>query len=492
METKSRHLRFFGRILGAAAVLSFLVATAADAANPVPTVTGPVKPQAVSPGSGDFTLIVYGAGFVTGAVVNWNGSPRSTTFVSARELQAQILAADVAEPTAGYITATNPAPGGGFSSSSYGLVEVHTPTATIVPGQPHYYKLGFDEIEFVAAADFSGDGKVDLLGGAGSGNVYLFPGKGDGTFGHVSVVGHRYYDAGCDYMNTLAVGDFDGDGKLDFAFPAGFRQPPIKIEVRLSNGDGTFRTSWRFGNYGTCPDFAVGDFNGDGKLDFAVAVASDLAVHIFLGNGDGTFREGASYANLPGVFSPVAADFNGDGKLDLVVDTTGDGLSLLLGNGDGTFQSPRTIISSKQGVGCGFGVPFVVNDFNGDGKMDLAFCSRATAQIGILLGNGDGTFKKPVYYDAGSSATAWAFAAGDFNSDGNTDFIDWYFKDGFHNPTFAILKGKGDGSFQRETAVKLPGNIEDLGIVPGDFNSDGLLDFVMVPGAGGVEAYMQK
>ncbi|HXM20638.1 MAG TPA: VCBS repeat-containing protein [Terriglobales bacterium] len=444
------------------------------------------------PDRGDFTLTVYGAGFATGAVVNWNGTPRSTTFVSARELQAQILASDVAHPTAGYITVTNPAPGGGNSSSSYGLVEVHMPTASIVPGQPHYYELGFDAIEFVVAADFSGDGKLDLLGGAGSGKVYLLPGKGDGTFGHTSVVGHRYYDGGCDYMNTLAVGDFNNDGKLDFVFPAGFRQPPVSIEVRLSNGDGTFRTSSRFRTFDTCPDFAVGDFNGDGRLDLAAAVPSDSAVHIFLGNGDGTFRQGASYGSLPGVASPVVADFDGDGKLDLVVDTTGTGLLLLLGNGDGTFQSPQTIIASKQGLGCGFGVPFLVNDFNGDGKMDLAFCSLATAQMGVVLGNGDGTFKKPVYYHAGSSDTTWAFTAGDFNSDGKTDFIDWYFKDGFSNPTFAILKGKGDGTFERETAVKLPGNIEELGIVPGDFNSDGLLDFIMIPGAGGVEAYTQK
>jgi hypothetical protein len=101
--------------------------TAAYAANPVPTLTGPVHPQAVAPGRGNFTVAVYGANFVDGAVVNWNGGQRSTTFLSARELQATILAADVAKPTAGYITVPNPAPGGGPSSSSYAIVEVHQP-----------------------------------------------------------------------------------------------------------------------------------------------------------------------------------------------------------------------------------------------------------------------------------------------------------------------------------------------------------------------------
>jgi hypothetical protein len=128
-----------------------------------------------------------------------------------------------------------------------------------------------------------------------------------------------------------------------------------------------------------------------------------------------------------------------------------------------------------------------------DGKLDLAFCTRpsSNSQIGVLIGNGDGTFKKPVYYRAGSPDDSnWVFTAGDFNSDGKTDFIDWYFKNGARNPTFAILLGNGDGTFRPETAVDLPDNIEDLGIVAGDFNSDGLLDFVMLNA--GIQVYIQK
>src|SRR5579864_924154 len=123
-------------------VCCFLFVASAFANNPIPQVVGPPVPQAVVPGSGEFTLKVYGANFVSGAVVNWNRSQRSTTLVSARELKAQILASDVAAATAGYITVTNPPPGGGVSSSSYGLVEVHTPTATIVAKRPHAYFKG--------------------------------------------------------------------------------------------------------------------------------------------------------------------------------------------------------------------------------------------------------------------------------------------------------------------------------------------------------------
>ena len=88
-------------------ISSLLLATA-YAQNPVPQVVGPPNPQAVKPGSGDFTLKVYGANFVPGAVVNWNRQPRATKYVSGHEIDAQILASDVITNTAGYIMVTNP------------------------------------------------------------------------------------------------------------------------------------------------------------------------------------------------------------------------------------------------------------------------------------------------------------------------------------------------------------------------------------------------
>jgi hypothetical protein len=134
---------FFTSILRMIILTPSFLAAASAQNNPIPQIVGPVHPDAVAPGSGAFTLSVYGANLVPGAVVNWNYQPRTTTYVSAHELQAQILATDVAQNTAGYITVTNPPPGGGSSSASWAQVEVHAPVSTIAVGLPQYHVFGF-------------------------------------------------------------------------------------------------------------------------------------------------------------------------------------------------------------------------------------------------------------------------------------------------------------------------------------------------------------
>ena len=115
------------------------------------------------------------------------------------------------------------------------------------------------------------------------------------------------------------------------------------VSVLLGNGDGTFQPKTDYAT-GTSPSgVAVGDFNGDGKADIAVANTGANSVSMLLGNGDGTFQPRTDIA-LP--LTPVAltvGDFNGDGKADLAVATenaTTDDMTMLLGNGNGTFQAP--------------------------------------------------------------------------------------------------------------------------------------------------------
>jgi len=478
METKSGCPKSLTLVAAAIALLSFLFSASAFANNPIPTVVGPPVPQAVAPGSGEFTLKVYGANFVSGAVVNWNRSPRSTTFISARELHAQILASDVAAPTAGYITVTNPPPGGGGSSSSYVIVEVHAPTSTIVARKPHVYLAG-DTPYLLIMSDFNNDGIVDFAVAHGS-EIRVLLGNGDGTFGHGTIATFGYFDTG-----EFASGDFNNDGNEDLVFGANPNGPPTWLKVTFGAGNGKFTAgprSFHFDNYPV--GVAVGDFNRDGNLD--VAAANFARVAILLGQGDGSFKHLKDYQDL-GAYVLLPADFNGDGIIDLaVLYGEGDGgLFIQLGNGDGTFQPPR-LVDSNPHLGCGFSTNLWVTDFNGDGKADLAYCERDAngGKIWVALGNGDGTFQKPVSLTVLAYQGAFSFAVGDFNSDGKTDLVANYFTS--INPPQTetdLFLGNGDGTFKKKKIISLPGEPfynAELGIVPGDFNSDGLLDFIFL------------
>lgn len=466
------------------ATLFLLLCTASRAQNPIPQIVGPAEPIAVAPGSGAFTLSVYGANFVPGAIVNWNGQPRSTAFVSGRELQAQILAADIATNTAGMITVMNPSPGGGNSSASWAQVEVHTPTATINPRYPYLAPMQFPYgAGPLVMAEFTTEQTLDLVYGS-----VVALGKGNGKFSFSQLIP--------DYSTPLGVtfGDFNGDGNLDLAYVAGNYGNLAKgqlLNVMLGDGTGKFKIASQMKN----PEngfiwLAAADINGDGKLDLVVAKQRLFAV--YLGNGDGTFQEFAEYG-APGTGETSAftlGDFNGDGILDLMLaDGYGD-VYLMTGKGDGTLNRPAVAITGSQWWSCptNDGSP-IATDFNGDGKLDLLVCNNSG--IGVMLGNGDGTFQPPVLNPV-SPQSSFNVAVGDFNSDGKMDVIVSQIGE---VTQFSIFLGNGDGTLQPQQIVTLPGKITydgENGIGAADFNADGLLDFILVDPAGNDVVYVQE
>jgi hypothetical protein len=155
---------------------------------------------------------------------------------------------------------------------------------------------------------------------------------------------------------------------------------------------------------------AVGDFNGDGIQDLAVANWGSNTVSVLLGNGDGTFQAARNFAAGSHPSSVAVGDFNGDGIQDLAVAESG-GVSVLLGNGDGTFEAAHSFAAGGPDS-------VLVGDFNRDGIQDLAVVSPFGVRV--LLGNGDGTFQTThVSYVAGSDPLA--VAVGEFNGDGWPD-----------------------------------------------------------------------
>jgi uncharacterized repeat protein (TIGR01451 family) len=228
---------------------------------------------------------------------------------------------------------------------------------------------------------------------------------------------------------------------------------------------------------GTAPSaIVVGDFNGDGKLDLAVANFGSSDVSILINNGDGTFKAAVNSPAGTGPAAMVAGDFNGDGKLDLVVINLGNPSSnvngavfLLLGKGDGTFQTPTQIQADL------FPASIAVADLNGDNKLDLILGDGVTESITILLGKGDGTFQPPSAVVLGSSGAVGALVVGDFNADKNVDIIAAV-QSGI-SPHVFILLAKGDGTFQAPAQIGTSANSPHL--LAGDFNGDGKLDVML-------------
>jgi hypothetical protein len=275
---------------------------------------------------------------------------------------------------------------------------------------------------------------------------------------------------------SVAVGDFNGDGKWDLAV-ANFGSD--NVSILLGNGDGTFGPAKNFG-VGTGPFFiAVGDFDGDGKLDLAVANLLSSNVSILLGKGDGTFCR-APGCGLPPAPDPPAGtdpsavavgDFDKDGKLDLAVANFSDNnVSILLGKGNGTFSAPSNfaVDANPRWVASG--------DFNNDGKLDLAVANSGSTTVSILLGKGDGTFAAAMPF--GADFLPFSVAVGDFNGDGKADLA--VANNGSNN--VSILLGKGNGTFG--TPNNLAAGFAPFAVALGDLNGDGKLDVVVTNNGG--------
>ena len=264
----------------------------------------------------------------------------------------------------------------------------------------------------------------------------------------------------------------------------------------LGDGHRKFRLGSRLRDFNGFGLTATGDFNGDGNLDL---VTKGYRFTIFLGNGDGTFQHFKNYPYRLLTEQILVGDFNNDGKLDLIlmqepmVNNNNHGIAFyfLQGNGDGTFRRPQRIasfpsVNSCAGGGSGNSTA-QLSDFNGDGTLDLAFCNDL-GQVGILLGNGDGTFQPEVFYTANTNG-GFAYVIGDINSDGTADLLISQFP-AIDTQSFAVLLGKGNGSFEAAQVLLTGGPFADTGMLAGDFNADGLLDFVYLNGLG-MELFLQ-
>jgi hypothetical protein len=338
----------------------------------------------------------------------------------------------------------------GFIGASIGMGATAVPTFA----DRYDYQACTGGYAVVAVADINGDGIPDMVCND-VGALTTLLGNGDGTFRAGAPVNIA--------ANFPVLLDLNGDGKIDLIASSSTR--PYGFFVSLGNGDGTFQpgTFYQTGNdeYGFF--VVVGDFNGDGIVDFASE--SSTGIWLFTGIGAGIFN--------PGVLTPVigageileqplaALDVNGDGKLDIVA-SIGTGFTVLLGNGNGTFQPQiDTEVPFAE-------VSFATGDLNGDGRPDVFPVSRENSNGLLYLGNGDGTFTLARKVPLGSSPFSAAIA--DLNGDGFPDIV---------TSNGELLFGNGKGYFTAPVIYPILGS-ETNYVLPADLRGNGLTDLVFV------------
>jgi len=239
---------------------------------------------------------------------------------------------------------------------------------------------------------------------------------------------------------------------------------------------------------------AILDSNRDGKLDLALLAQSRVGNHLltesYLGKGDGTFTPVKAYPGPGTAYAIGAGDFNGDGNPDLAIGFlahTGKAgiVGVLLGNGDGTFGNPHNVQTARKVD------RLVIGDFNGDGKLDVAVTTGQdfshAADVELLLGNGDGSLQAPIVVTTLPYYTP-ALAAADLNHDGKLDVVTLGGDATGANQVLTVLLGNGDGTFQSAATYSDGTNQKPSGIALADVDGDGNLD-VVAPATAGLDVF---
>ncbi|MEG4303567.1 S8 family serine peptidase [Microcoleus sp. D3_18a_C4] len=270
------------------------------------------------------------------------------------------------------------------------------------------------------------------------------------------------------FPTAIVSRDFNGDGRLDLAVA---NRGSDSVSILLGTGQGNFGTATNLtlGSAGSPSGIVAGNFNGDSLPDLAVSVAigGDIGggVYVFLGTGQGNFSNPNNFGPGRTKQAIAAGDFNQDTFADLVVAEENQ-VSIALGNNQGTFGEFNNVGTAISPLAIAIG------DFNGDNNLDVVATNRNPANsVSIFFGTGQGTFGNRTNLNTGTSPSA--IEVGDFNADGRSDLA----VANAGNQNVSILSGTGQGTFSNPANFNVGVDPNDIAV--GDFNADGQPDLAV-------------
>lgn len=388
------------------------------------------------------------------------------------------------------ISSYHPAIGCGAPASASALAR---PTFAAAPGSPRYVGPMAGR---PAVGDVNGDGAPDVVVACGtccgsrpdpkSGHVVVLLGKGDGTFDDAPGSPIKIASS----VRKVALGDFNGDQRIDIAAA---EHDSYGLTVLLGDGRGGFAPAPSSpvasgdGPGAHTHAIAAADVNGDGASDLLATSANDGVVNVLLGNGRGGFsRVAPAPAGRHPYDEIVPADMNRDGKLDLVVpDLAGHAIIVNLGDGKGGF-APRT--SLRVGERPGY---VAVGDVNRDGAMDVLATHDDVGMVDVLLGDGTGGLRAAPGSPVTLGPAVWGVAVAELNGDGNPDLALGSFGRG--NREVVVLLGDGRGGFEEAKGLGLEAGDSPGYVVTADMNRDGRTDLVTGNyGSGDIAVFLSR
>ncbi|MGH8127831.1 MAG: FG-GAP-like repeat-containing protein [Gammaproteobacteria bacterium] len=352
------------------------------------------------------------------------------------------------------------------------------------------YTAGTSQADSITVGDATGNGTADVVLGTDT-NVLVIPGNGDGTLDTASV---QTLTLNNGYSYGVAVTDLNADGQPDIVAADGCDGPGTAdtVDVYVGQSGGTFLAPpSQTVAVGACPELAVGDLNGDGAPDVAVANYGDSTVQALL-NSAGVLADSGTTYPLPADSEPLwahVADVDGDGHLDILTSNyDSDTVSILYGQGDGSFTAPVEVPMGAE-VNDVAAVPAASGSAVNLVALDWPYYSAFLTTARNLGSRTFYTYADYPYFNAsGQGQAANDMASADFNGDGHPDIVT-----ANGDNTLSVLLNNGQGGFGTPTVLTLPSGAGDIyAVAAGDVNGDGKADILTADNSGHLYTFLSN